>query len=77
MKRAVFVALSLLIAFLGLLSTAAVGWTIWVYSTGDGWLLDLATSLPPMTAFAVLCSVFGFLAWLSFWGARRVLRIPT
>jgi len=77
MKRAAFVALSLLIAALGLLSTAVVGWTIWVFSTGNGWLLDLAMSLSPTTAFAALCSVFGFLACLSFWGARRVLRIPT
>ena len=77
MKRPVLIALSLLIGVFGLLSAAVFGWTIWVFATGNGWLLDLATSLPPTTAFAALCSVFGLLACLSFWGARRVLRIPT
>ena len=77
MKRPIVIALSLLIGVFSLLSAAVVGWTIWVFATGNGWLLDLATSLSPTTALAVLCFVFGLLACLGFWGARRVLRIPT
>ena len=80
MKRAAVIASALLMGASGLLSATAVGWTIWVFATGNGWLLDLMTSgrLPSATvAFAVLCSVFGFFTCLSFWGAGRVLRIPT
>ena len=73
-KRAIFAILGLLLASSCLLAIASIAWATWVLATGDGWLLDLMFSRPPVGAFALLFSVSGVLACLSFWGAKRVFR---
>jgi hypothetical protein len=60
-------------ALLGLLSVAIVGWAVWVFADGADWILELMfQSVSSTTSFSILCSVFGLIAFLSFWGAKRL-----
>jgi hypothetical protein len=73
-RRVLLILLWLPIAALCLCAVATMAWATWVFAAGDGWLLDLMLSRPPVVAFTLLCSVSGILACLSFWVARVVFR---
>ena len=75
MKRLTLIALSLATGSLGLFSAIIVGWAIWVFASGYGWLFELMFQRVSSTAsFRALCSVFGLIALTSFWGAKRIIQ---
>jgi hypothetical protein len=73
MKHAMLVSLSIVVGMLGMVFAAVVGWAIWVLAEGDDFLIEfMFNSDSAIKPVILLCVVFGPLACISFWGAKRI-----